>query len=57
MRNFEFIHIINYIIEKEIHIFVHENNYKKSSHSAVESTKNRGKICKYPILILRVVVT
>ena len=26
MRNFEFIHIINYIIEKEIHIFVHENN-------------------------------
>ena len=57
MRNFVFIHIINYIIEKEIHIFVHENNYKKSSHSAVESTKNRGKICKYPILILRVVVT
>ena len=29
MHNFEFIHIINYIIEKEIHIFVHENNYKK----------------------------
>ncbi len=30
MRNFEFIHIINYIIEKEIHIFVQENNYKKN---------------------------
>ena len=26
----KFIHIINYIIEKEIHIFVHENNYKKN---------------------------
>ena len=33
MRNFEFIHIINYIIEKEIHIFVHENNYKIINHT------------------------
>ena len=35
MRNFEFIHIINYIIEKEIHIFVHENNYKKCANETV----------------------
>ena len=53
MRNFEFIHIINYIIEKEIHIFVHENNYhipfvgmnyKKSSTFCTFFVKNVQKM-------------